>query len=119
MVIACSFAPVCSPDYPGHPFGSLWLSVFDCARVLCVLIALVTLAAQPAALARVTQPGQRARLAALSLLSVQAIVTELEHLGDDASLRLVINLAAVLLALYGTLALHHETPAAALPPERE
>lgn len=111
MVIACAFAPVCSPDYPGHPFGSGWLALFDAARLLCAFLAVVTLTYTPGTFARARTRGQRARLAALSLLSLQAVVTEIEHLGDYASLRLALNLAAVCFALYGTRALYREQAA--------
>lgn len=111
MAASCAFAPVCSPEGPQTPFGSGWLSLFDTVRLLCAVIAVVTLVFTPKAYTMLRAPGQRARVAALTLLSLQAIITEIEHLGDYASLRLALNFAAVCFALYGILQLREEIPA--------
>jgi hypothetical protein len=48
---------------------------------------------------------------ALAFWTLQDIVTEAEHLGDDASIRLLFNLASALLALYGMAHFRGGTPA--------
>jgi len=108
---SCTIALVCSPDGPGKPFGTAWIALFDSVRVICVLAALITLAFTPGVYEHLRAPGQRARMIALTLFTLQSITTESEHIGDYASLRLLFNVAAVLYGLYGILQLRKEEPA--------
>lgn len=52
---------------------------------------------------QVARPGFRARLVALGLFTAVACGTELERLGDVVTLRLPLNIAAVVLALVSLL----------------
>lgn len=108
---SCSVTLLCSPDGPGTPFGNGWIALFDSVRVVCVLAALATIGFTLPAYPKMSSGGQRARMVALLLFTLQAITTESEHIGDYASLRLGFNLAAVLYGLYGIWQLRREDPA--------
>jgi hypothetical protein len=111
LLTSCSVALVCSPDGPGTPFGTPLIALFDTIRVVCVLAALATIGFTLPAYPKMSSGGQRARMVALLLFTLQAITTESEHIGDYASLRLGFNLAAVLYGLYGIWQLRREEPA--------
>jgi hypothetical protein len=103
----------CNPTYPGTPFGTWYLAIFDVLRVVCVIAALGLIGQVGAAWRRsVYHGGQRDRYAALALFAMIAIGTELADLGNIASYRLVVDIIAVLLAIRGLRRFRGETPAA-------
>jgi hypothetical protein len=111
LVIDCFL--FCGPAGPSTPFATPVLSLLDLARVACLLCAAVVIVALgPRAMARATTPGQKARFLSQLLLVLVAAGTELEHLGDYASSRLLFNLVALTLAVYGfTRYFRYELPA--------
>lgn len=108
---ACTWEVVCSPYTPHTPFGSPLLIVWDTARTITILACVVTLTMIPKGYSVCVTSGQRARLFALVLWLLQDITTEATHLGDDASIRLLFNLGAALIGLYGIYMMRKELPA--------
>lgn len=102
----------CNPTYPGLPFGTWYLIIFDSLRVACVITALLLIARISAAWQRSCRHGgQRDRYAALGLFALIAIGTEVTNLGNIASYRLVLGILAISLALRGLRRFAHENPA--------
>lgn len=89
-----------SPEDPSTPFHGLGLFVLDSVRVLCALIAISVIVAS-FRLALKTSPRQSARFLGLAILSLAVGVTEIEHLGDYASARMVLNVVGCMAAAYG------------------
>jgi hypothetical protein len=87
--------------------------LLDLARVACLLCAAgIIIFLGPRAMARAKSSGQKARFLSQLLLVLVAAGTELEHLGDYASSRLLFNLVALALGLYGfSRYFRHELPA--------
>lgn len=106
----CTWNVVCSPYTPHTPFGSPLLILWDSARTLTILACVVTLAFMPTVFYTCVTPGQRARYFALVLWLLQDITTESTHLGDDASIRLLFNMGAALIGLYGVYMMRKELP---------
>lgn len=104
---------ICSPTGPGVPFGTWYLTLFDVTRVLCVAVSIWLLGSIGAAWRRsYPHGGQRDRYAALGLLALIVIGTEIENLGNIASYRLVLSIVAMLLAVRGLHRFDREQPAA-------
>jgi|SRR5882762_7350943 len=107
----CTWNIVCSPYTPHTPFATSMLILWDTARVITILACVVTLVWMPSAFASCITHGQRARYFALLLWILQDITTESTHLGDFASIRLLFNMGAALLGMYGVYMMRKEFPA--------
>ena len=98
--VGCELGLLCAPVGPGDPFGSFWLAVADTLRLACCLGALVVVALATLVARRDRpDPATQAVLAAVCLFCLSVIGTELDRLGDFAHYRLLVNAAAVGLAL--------------------
>lgn len=103
---------VCSPDYPHHPFGTWYLTLFDVVRIGCVIACLILIGRITTQWHRAyPHSGQRARYLALGLFAFVVFATELENLGNIASYRLVLSLVAVFVANWGLRKSRGEQPA--------
>jgi hypothetical protein len=91
----------CSPEGPSTPFGSPLLAVLDVARVVCMIVGVAVVVATPRIVQRATHWGQGCRFGALAVFCLVAIDTRLEHFGDYASPRLLVDLVGTILALVG------------------
>jgi hypothetical protein len=104
----------CSPDGPGVPFGPWPVWAFDELRVACFVGTAATMILTVAALRHAAHGatfGQQSRWLAALIFTISVAGTELEHLGDYASWRLLVNALALALNLYGLVHfLHHEQP---------
>jgi hypothetical protein len=102
---------ICSPDYPHKPFGAWYLTLFDLARVSCVVACMVLIGLIVTAWHRSYEHGgQRDRYLALAVFAFMVVGTEVENLGNIASYRLVLALGAVVLAIRGLLRFRAELP---------
>lgn len=99
MCTSLSF--LCSSDGPNLPFGSWLLTIADSVRLICVISGLVIAAATPTLSRRSWTALQRLRMVSIGLFALVAGTTELEHLGDYPSYRLLFNIVAVGFALRG------------------
>lgn len=107
----------CSIYSPDVPFGPWPVWGFDLVRVVVfllgsggVILTYVALAEQ----AHGAPWGQQTRWLAGLLFTVSVLGTEIEHFGDYASWRLVVNLIAVTLNLGGLWSFLHHEPAAGM-----
>lgn len=94
-------ALVCSPEGPSTPFDGPVLAVFDMLRVLTVAAVLYVAGRARSDLARMVSPGQRARHLGICFLGAGVIITQLDHLGDLLSPRLILFLIGMTLLCYG------------------
>lgn len=101
------------PTGPSHPFGDSALIVFDTLRIVCFVsaaVALVLTVIIVAGGARAT--GQKVRFVAFLGLGLVAVLTEVEHFGDYANLRLVVATASLMSMAWGCYAaIRFESPA--------
>lgn len=92
---------LCSSDGPSTPFGNPVLAVADLLRIACAFGGLLVAATTPGVTRRAWTELQRWRLISIGLFALVAGGTELEHLGDWPSYRLLLNIAAVGFAAWG------------------
>lgn len=90
-----------APSGPGTPFATITLVILDTARVAIIVLGLMAFITAPFAMAKAYLPGQQIRLLVLALFVISAVGTELEHLGDYANWRLIINMLAVVGSAWG------------------
>lgn len=90
-----------SPNGPHTPFSSTSLAIVDTIRIIVLVLGVLTLAVSPFAMAKARLPGQQVRLLVLALFTFSAIATEITHVGDYASWRLIVNTLAVAGAIWG------------------
>jgi hypothetical protein len=98
----------CNPDQPSQPFGTPLLAVWDTLRVLSILAGFIVLALLPTVIGRVRTHGQRARFIGLGIAAAVVIDTEINHIGDYASVRLALAVAAMAFSAYGLIAARTE-----------
>lgn len=115
--VSTSDQPACAwlcgpPQGPSTPFATPELAVLDSLRMVCFASAAVALAFTVVMVVRnVCTSGQRVRFIATAGLIVYAALTELEHLGDLANIRLIIGLMSLMALAWGNFsALRLETP---------
>lgn len=101
---------LCSADGPSTPFGSGLLIFADSVRVLCIVLGFLLVVMSPTAISRCVTTGQHARFASLGFAVMVSVLTEVEHLGDTPSYRLLFNFLILVTGLYGLLAFSKETP---------
>lgn len=102
-----------SPDGPGTPWSGPVLWVVDTARVDTILLALVVVIGSMIA-ARRAGAAQSARFLALAAFALATGGTEIDHIGDDASPRLLLNVVGCGAGMYGVarfLQRHRDEPA--------
>lgn len=91
----CTSTILCASDTPGVPFSGGWMILWDTLRVACVLGAVAIAGSTPAVAWRAVDRYQRRRFIGAALFAIVVCITEVEHLGDMPSIRLVLNLLAV------------------------
>lgn len=106
----CS-ALFCGPDQPSLPFSSPLLIVCDVVRVLCAACGVGVIAYSILGVVQAPIAAQKARFLALALLAVIVGGTELTHLGDYPSARLLLHIVAVLVGLFGVVSFRSEAHA--------
>ena len=89
-----------SPDDPATPFAGPYFWIMDGVRVGTAVLAIGIIVLSILA-ARQVGPRQAARFAALAVFALTTGITEIEHLGDRPSPRMLLNLAAAALGLWG------------------
>lgn len=109
--VSCVWSVTCNPSGPDTPFGTPVLALWDLFRCLTLAACLLILVTSPAAFGRCGEVGQRVRILAAILWTLQTITTEAIHLGDEASLRLLYNGGGAILFAYGIWRMRTEQPA--------
>ena len=102
----------CNPRGPGLPFGTWQIAIFDTARLVTILAALVVMFALGMAWGRsLPGSGQRDRYLAMALFCVVVLGTELENIGNIASYRLVLSMVGLAYISRGLWRFRNEQPA--------
>jgi hypothetical protein len=99
--ISCWLNVLCTTEPPGHPFGDLELSIFDTFRLLVLVLCVINLILSAMFYDRFTATGQRNRVLSGILWTLQTLTTESIHLGDQATMRLIVNGLATVAFFYG------------------
>jgi len=99
--ISCWLNVLCTTDLPGRPFGSLELTLFDTFRVLVLVLCVINLIMAAMFYDKFTVIGQRNKVLSGVLWTLQTITTESIHLGDQATMRLIVNGLATIAFFYG------------------
>lgn len=89
-----------SPDGPGTPFAGPAFWLLDSARLVTVVLAVIVVVLSVRAAGR-APAGQAARFVALAAFALAAGVTELDHFGDFASPRLLLNIVGCGAGVFG------------------
>lgn len=96
------FCPaLCSADGPSTPFATPMLAFADSLRLVVIVLAFICIVITPRAMHNAYSQGQRMRFLGICLFIVTAATTEMEHLGDLFSYRLVLNLIGSMVTTYG------------------
>lgn len=101
IVDAADYCLICAPDGPSTPFGTPALILYDTMRMICWIFAGFCAAYMPRAIMLAKLPGQRVRFLGQALFAVVAVATEVDHFGDTANYRLVVNAVALGLCAWG------------------
>lgn len=105
---------LCEPPLgPSRPFGDAALIVFDTLRIVCFVSAAAALVLTTIIVFRSDRAtGQKVRFLSFLGLGLVAVLTEVEHFGDYANLRLVIATASLMSMAWGCYsAIRFESPA--------
>lgn len=92
---------LCAPDGPSSPFGDPYLLIIDSVRLGTIILAAVVVCLSVVAMRRLDNP-QGTRFLSLAVFALVACLTEIDHFGDYASYRLLLNVVACALGVYGT-----------------
>jgi hypothetical protein len=92
---------LCPPRGPGTPFGTPLIAALDTVRLACWIASLYVVTRCIHAIYRIRTRQQRAIYVALALFAFATLGTEIDHLGDLAHYRLIVNIAGAATACYG------------------
>jgi uncharacterized membrane protein len=97
------FCPaLCSPDGPNLPWGSPLIATADTIRMVIILLSFIVVILSPMSLNKAYSRGQQVRFFGICMLVIVAATTEMSHIGDTPSYRLVLNLLGVVATVGGS-----------------